>query len=1342
MKSRSHLFVCVVPALILVFGIAPQTFAQCTDADGDGFCATTDCDDANPNCTTDCTDADSDGFCATTDCNDVNSTIPIPTTSWWPGDGNAIDVSGGHYGTLVNGVTFVPGVVGQAFNIDGPNPHVDFGDVLNEIEVPFSVEAWIKTPGASTYMGIFTTDDENIYSGVRFVVKTNDQLLIYYGDGAGSGDHRRAKSSATTIPLNTWTHVAGVVRGPTDMSLYIDGIDAGGSYSGTASGMVHTSAPARIGLVRTADFKGSIDEVGLYDWALTADEIRTIYEAGSAGKWCIETICDGLDDNGNGVVDEGCDRDGDGYCNKNMTVVGTPAICPSGGGDCDDFNATCTTNCTDGDGDGFCVTADCDDTRSECSVDCTDFDSDGLCADSDCDDSNPSCTTDCTDADTDGLAACAGDCDDANIQCTTDCTDNDGDGYCLTTDCDDANPGCTSDCTDTDGDGSCAPNDCNEADPQIHPGVPETCNGQDDDCNGAIDDDPACDRTCESPEMVGNGTPLVAPPTGSDHTIVWTGTEYGFAWSDPRDGNDEIYFARFDVAGTRIGGEVRVTDDPNGSTQPSLVWTGTDFGVGWQDSRDGNTEVYFARLDATGAKIGSDIRVTTDAGTSQRPSIAWTGQEYGLSWIDDRTGDDQLYFVRLDSAGGRIGSDVQLTSTEGTIRAYSTLIWAGTGYGLAYQGTVAGTYFRRLDSQGNPIGNPTLATTAADEPSCNMVWTGSGYGLVTVSGHDVIFTVLDATGGIVAEDTVAFTYTVDYPSIAWTGAEFGVVWAHYFGIPGGQELFFVRFDPSGNRISVEQVQLTDDGNSLYDDNRATLVWTGSDYGLLYTHNWIGSMFARVACECAVTGDGDGDGLCASIDCDDSNANCTMDCPPGLLVCPPVSRCTDVDGDAYCVTHDCDDTDINNWTSCNGCNDYDSDGFFTGCDAYTSISGPDCDSGNPRCTSDCTDADEDQFCVTHDCDDTLYICNYQCMDNDMDGLYVCEGDCDDNNPNCQYLCTDADQDGFCKPFDCDEANPNCTTDCADADLDGFCVTTDCDEANPNCTTDCTDGDADGFCVFDDCDDGSSTCTVDCADVDADGFWACEECDDTRDDVYPGAVQLCDGINNDCNEPGWPTPPVDEADADGDGYRVCAGDCHDAEPKINPQGWEICNDLDDDCDGLTDEDALGEDSDGDIVANLCDNCPADPNTSQDDFDSDGVGDICDNCVFDRNIAQADFDADLEGDRCDNDDGLIYLYFDVADRIDWDNETGFDTWNCYVGDFDVLKSSGIYTQAPGSNPLADRGCSLSNPYMDVLTTPGPGEVAFHLATGMSGGVESSLGNDSSGTQRPNDGACAPLP
>lgn len=86
----------------------------------------------------------------------------------------------------------------------------------------------------------------------------------------------------------------------------------------------------------------------------------------------------------------------------------------------------------------------------------------------------------------------------------------------------------------------------------------------------------------------------------------------------------------------------------------------------------------------------------------------------------------------------------------------------------------------------------------------------------------------------------------------------------------------------------------------------------------------------------------------------------------------------------------------------------------------------------------------------------------------------------------------------------------------------------------------------------------------ADADLDGFDTVTDCDDGDATVYPGAPELCDGLNNDCD-----AATVETIDSDGDGYTVCTGDCDDGDTRAVPGGAEECDGIDNDCSGHTDD-----------------------------------------------------------------------------------------------------------------------------------------------------------------------------
>jgi hypothetical protein len=256
------------------------------------------------------------------------------------------------------------------------------------------------------------------------------------------------------------------------------------------------------------------------------------------------------------------------------------------------------------------------------------------------------------------------DCDDGN-PCTTDIC-NSANGVC-------SHEPAT---LDLDGDGRRAPlpgkkagepgacgDDCDDTNREAHPGGVEICDGVDNDCNGVVDDG-ATFVSSDEPVRV-SATESQAVPAGLGYA---GGSDYMSSYTGLVEKRESFYLARLHASGTRLGNPQRFTQIGPDSYGGPLVWTGDRFGTAWTDRRDAqgeviNWEVYFNELGPDGAKLGPDLRISHADGFSVIPSLVWTGNQFVIVWQDDGlsfSGLHEMYGQRVDLAGHPVGEMVKL----------------------------------------------------------------------------------------------------------------------------------------------------------------------------------------------------------------------------------------------------------------------------------------------------------------------------------------------------------------------------------------------------------------------------------------------------------------------------------------------------------------------------------------------------------------------------------------------------------------------------------------------------------------------------------------------------------
>jgi hypothetical protein len=213
--------------------------------------------------------------------------VPVPAglVAWWSAEGDAHDQFGVNHGTLQGGVSFEAGEVGQAFSFNGSSGSVLVPDApALRFTNAMTIEAWVYPVayGVSYPCEIvskwFGNGDQKSYtasidtSGFAYFLLSSDGL-----DTAPGAVYTR-----DAVPLNQWSHFAATYDGAS-LKIYLNGVLE--NQSPWSQAIFPGTAPLVIGeALSQSPFNRLIDELGLYNQALSDAEIQQLYNAGGAGK--------------------------------------------------------------------------------------------------------------------------------------------------------------------------------------------------------------------------------------------------------------------------------------------------------------------------------------------------------------------------------------------------------------------------------------------------------------------------------------------------------------------------------------------------------------------------------------------------------------------------------------------------------------------------------------------------------------------------------------------------------------------------------------------------------------------------------------------------------------------------------------------------------------------------------------------------------------------------------------------------------------------------------------------------------------------------------------------------
>ncbi|MFK7888631.1 MAG: LamG-like jellyroll fold domain-containing protein [Gammaproteobacteria bacterium] len=207
--------------------------------------------------------------------------------AYYPFDGSALDQSpNGNDGFPVGPIltTDRTNNPASAYAFDGVDDFIRiFQTASMQPQLPMTVSVWLQRgPGGSAVAPIFANNfTQDFYTGIS--LRLSQVATISFGDGGPTTPgSRRSYAGITPIAEGEWVHISAVLRGPTDMKLFVNGAEECGTYSGNGGALAYNANEAAVGrydisqLTNENYYSGKIDELSFYSRGLNAFEIAQL----------------------------------------------------------------------------------------------------------------------------------------------------------------------------------------------------------------------------------------------------------------------------------------------------------------------------------------------------------------------------------------------------------------------------------------------------------------------------------------------------------------------------------------------------------------------------------------------------------------------------------------------------------------------------------------------------------------------------------------------------------------------------------------------------------------------------------------------------------------------------------------------------------------------------------------------------------------------------------------------------------------------------------------------------------------------------------------------------------
>jgi len=306
-------------------------------------------------------------------------------------------------------------------------------------------------------------------------------------------------------------------------------------------------------------------------------------------------------------------------------------------------------------------------------------------------------------------------------------------------------------------------------------------------------------------------------PSVNKSCMDGSGSYIFVVWDDSRDGNFEIYYKRSTNSGQNWEADTRLTTDPAVSAIPTVTALGTFVHITWVDFRNGNPEIYYKRSTDYGSSWEAVVRLTNDPASSFFPVISASGTDLHVAWVDERNGNNEIYYKRSTNRGVSWEADFRLTQ-DPSISDNVSIVSSGLFVHTVWKDTRDGNseiYYKRSINAGVSWEAVSRLTNDPDESyNTGISVTGANVHIVWVeylSGSREIYYKRSTDNGLNWDAGIRLTNNSalsDFPAVISSGSYVHTAWTD--DRDGNSEIYYKRSTDGGASWNNSITRLTND----------------------------------------------------------------------------------------------------------------------------------------------------------------------------------------------------------------------------------------------------------------------------------------------------------------------------------------------------------------------------------------------------------------------------------------------------------------------------------------------------------------------------------------------------